>query len=480
MSDKYDVIVIGGGPGGYVAAIRAAQLGYKTACIEKRINKQGKPALGGTCLNVGCIPSKALLDSSWKYHEAESAFADHGIKVGKLDMDVKAMQERKDKVVLQLTGGVASLFQANKVTWLQGSGQLKANKQVVFTPNEDGEEQTLEADNVILAAGSVPVEIPPAEVDQKIIVDSTGALEFDSVPKKLGVIGAGIIGLELGSVWSRLGSEVTVLEAVDTFLPAVDKQISKEAQKLFTKQGLDIKLGARVTASKKNKNSVRVTYTDKDGEHEETFDRLIVAVGRRPYTEGLLSQDAGVTLDERNFIYVDNQCRTDVPGVYAIGDLVRGPALAHKAIEEGVMVAEVIAGEHTQVNYDAVPGVIYTHPEVAWVGKTEEEVKESGEPYKVGAVPFAANGRALAAGEPAGLVKFVVDEKTDRVLGMHVLGPQASELIQQGVVAMEFGASIEDLQLMVFGHPSLSETVHEAALAADYKAIHVAQRRRKK
>lgn len=479
MADKYDVIVIGGGPGGYVAAIRCAQLGLNTACIEKRINKQDQPALGGTCLNVGCIPSKALLDSSWKYHEAEVSLADHGIQVGKLGMDVKTMLERKDKVVQQLTGGVAALFKSNKVTWLQGAGELKANKQVVFTPHK-GDEQTLEAEHVILAAGSVPVAIPPAEVDQKVVVDSTGALDFDTVPKRLGVIGAGIIGLELGSVWSRLGSEVTVLEAVDTFLPVVDQQIAKEAMKLFSKQGLDIQLGARVTGTKKNKNSVRVTYTIKDEEHEETFDRLIVAVGRRPYTEGLLSQDAGVTLDERNFIYVDNQCRTDVPGVYAIGDLVRGPALAHKAIEEGVMVAEVIAGEQMQVNYDAVPAVIYTHPEVAWVGKTEEEVKDSGEPYKTGVVPFAANGRALAAGETGGMVKFVVDEKTDRVLGMHVLGPQASELIQQGVIAMEFGSSIEDLQLMMFGHPSLSETVHEAALATDYKAIHVAQRRRKK
>ncbi|NQY83767.1 MAG: dihydrolipoyl dehydrogenase [Alcanivorax sp.] len=479
MADKYDVIVIGGGPGGYVAAIRCAQLGYNTACIEKRVNKQDQPALGGTCLNVGCIPSKALLDSSWKYHEAEHALADHGVGVGKLSLDLDTMHQRKDKVVQQLTGGVASLFKSNKVTWLQGSGQLKANKQVQFSPL-DGDEQTLEAEHVILAAGSVPVDIPVAEVDQKIIVDSTGALEFDSVPKKLGVIGAGIIGLELGSVWARLGSEVKVLEAVDTFLPTVDRQIGKEAFKLFSKQGLDIHLGARVTGTKKNKNSVRVTYSYDGEEHEETFDRLSVAVGRRPYTEGLLSQDAGVTMDERNYVYVDSQCRTDVPGVYAIGDLVRGPALAHKAIEEGVMVADVIAGEHTQVNYDAVPGVIYTHPEVAWVGKTEEEVKDSGEPYKTGAVPFAANGRALAAGEPGGLVKFVVDEKTDRVLGMHILGPQASELIQQGVVAMEFGASIEDLQLMVFGHPSLSETVHEAALATDYKAIHVAQRRRKK
>ncbi len=479
MADKYDVIVIGGGPGGYVAAIRCAQLGFNTACIEKRINKQDEPALGGTCLNVGCIPSKALLDSSWKYHEAQSSLADHGIKLGDVSLDLDSMHKRKDTIVRNLTGGIAQLFKANKVTWLQGSGQLKSGKQVEFTPLE-GDAQTLQAENIILAAGSVPVEIPPTPIDQKLIVDSTGALDLPEVPKRLGVIGAGVIGLELGSVWARLGSEVVVLEAVDTFLPTVDQQIAKDARKQFSKQGLDIRLGARVTGSEVKKNQVVVNFTDKDGDQQETFDRLIVAVGRRPYTEALLSQDAGVSLDERNFVYVDNQCRTDVPGVYAIGDLVRGPALAHKAIEEGVMVAEVIAGEHTQVNYDAVPGVIYTHPEVAWVGKTEEEVKESGEAYKTGAVPFAANGRAMAAGETGGMVKFVADEKTDRILGMHVVGPQASELIQQGVVAMEFGATIEDLQLMVFGHPSLSETVHEAALAVDYKAIHVAQRRRKK
>ena len=479
MADKYDVIVIGGGPGGYVAAIRCAQLGFNTACIEKRINKQDEPALGGTCLNVGCIPSQALLDSSWKYHEAQSSLADHGIKLGDVSLDLDAMHKRKDTIVRNLTGGIAQLFKANKVTWLQGSGQLKSGKQVEFTPLE-GDAQTLQAENIILAAGSVPVEIPPTPIDQKLIVDSTGALDLPEVPKRLGVIGAGVIGLELGSVWARLGSEVVVLEAVDTFLPTVDQQIAKDARKQFSKQGLDIRLGARVTGSEVKKNQVVVNFTDKDGDQQETFDRLIVAVGRRPYTEGLLSQDAGVSLDERNFVYVDSQCRTDVPGVYAIGDLVRGPALAHKAIEEGVMVAEVIAGEHTQVNYDAVPGVIYTHPEVAWVGKTEEEVKESGEAYKTGAVPFAANGRAMAAGETGGMVKFVADEKTDRILGMHVVGPQASELIQQGVVAMEFGATIEDLQLMVFGHPSLSETVHEAALAVDYKAIHVAQRRRKK
>ena len=479
MADKYDVIVIGGGPGGYVAAIRCAQQGFNTACIEKRINKQDEPALGGTCLNVGCIPSKALLDSSWKYHEAQSSLADHGIKLGDVSLDLDAMHKRKDTIVRNLTGGIAQIFKANKVTWLQGSGQLKSGKQVEFTPLE-GDAQTLQAENIILAAGSVPVEIPPTPIDQKLIVDSTGALDLPEVPKRLGVIGAGVIGLELGSVWARLGSEVEVLEAVDTFLPTVDQQLAKDARKQFSKQGLDIRLGARVTGSEVKKNQVVVNFTDKDGDQQETFDRLIVAVGRRPYTEGLLSQDAGVSLDERNFVYVDSQCRTDVPGVYAIGDLVRGPALAHKAIEEGVMVAEVIAGEHTQVNYDAVPGVIYTHPEVAWVGKTEEEVKESGEAYKTGAVPFAANGRAMAAGETGGMVKFVADEKTDRILGMHVVGPQASELIQQGVVAMEFGATIEDLQLMVFGHPSLSETVHEAALAVDYKAIHVAQRRRKK
>ena len=362
MADKYDVIVIGGGPGGYVAAIRCAQLGFNTACIEKRINKQDEPALGGTCLNVGCIPSKALLDSSWKYHEAQSSLADHGIKLGDVSLDLDSMHKRKDTIVRNLTGGIAQLFKANKVTWLQGSGQLKSGKQVEFTPLE-GDAQTLQAENIILAAGSVPVEIPPTPIDQKLIVDSTGALDLPEVPKRLGVIGAGVIGLELGSVWARLGSEVVVLEAVDTFLPTVDQQIAKDARKQFSKQGLDIRLGARVTGSEVKKNQVVVNFTDKDGDQQETFDRLIVAVGRRPYTEALLSQDAGVSLDERNFVYVDSQCRTDVPGVYAIGDLVRGPALAHKAIEEGVMVAEVIAGEHTQVNYDAVPGVIYTHPE---------------------------------------------------------------------------------------------------------------------
>lgn len=480
MAEQYDVIVIGGGPGGYVAAIRAAQLGLNTVCIEKRVNKHGDPALGGTCLNVGCIPSKALLDSSWKFHEISDGAAEHGIKVAKPKLDLAAMHSRKDKIVQQLTGGVAQLFKANGVTWLQGTGKLLAGKKVEFTPADGGDITELSAENVVLASGSVPVNIPVAEIDDDLIVDSTGALEFDKVPKRLGVIGAGVIGLELGSVWARLGAEVVVLEAVETFLPLVDTQIAKEGLKTLRKQGLDIRLGARVTGTETTNGKVKVGYADADGDHSETFDKVIVAVGRRPYTENLLSADSGVTLDERSFIYVNGQCRTDVPGIFAIGDLVRGPALAHKAIEEGVMVAEVIAGEHTQVNYECVPGVIYTHPEIAWVGKTEQEVKSSGEPYKTGVVPFAANGRALAAGEATGMVKFVSDEKTDRILGMHVIGPQASELVQQGVVAMEFGATTEDLQLMVFGHPSLSETVHEAALAVDYKAIHVAQRRRKK
>lgn len=477
MAQSYDVVVIGGGPGGYVAAIRCAQLGMSVACIEERVHK-GKPSLGGTCLNVGCIPSKALLDSSWKYHEARTQFAVHGITAKDVSIDVATMISRKDDVVKALTGGIASLFTANKVTWLKGHGRLLGGKQVEFTAAEGGAVEMVDAKNVILASGSSPVRIPVAVVDNETIVDSTGALEFTSVPKRLGVIGAGVIGLELGSVWARLGAEVVVLEAVDAFLPMVDQQIAKEAAKLLGKQGLDIRLGCRVTGSEVKKGKVTVHYTGKDGEKSEVFDRLIVAVGRAPYTQNLMSADCGVTLDERRFIAVNSWCQTVVPGVYAVGDLVRGPALAHKAMEEGVMVAERIHGEQAQVNYDAIPGVVYTHPEIAWVGKTEEQAKASGEPYKTGVVPFVANGRALAANDAHGMVKFVACEKTDRLLGMHVIGPQASELVQQAVIALEFGASMADLQMMVFSHPSLSETVHEAALATDYRAIHIAQRRR--
>ncbi len=480
MADNYDVIVIGGGPGGYVAAIRAAQQGFSVACIEKRTHRD-KPALGGTCLNVGCIPSKALLDSSWKFYEAKESLGEHGIKLNQNQpkLDLKQMHKRKDEIVAQLTGGVEQLFKANNVTWLQGAGRLQAGKKVEFAPAE-GEKQTLQAQHVILASGSEPIQLPVAELHEDVVVTSTGALEFDSVPKRLGVIGAGIIGLELGSVWARLGSEVTVLEAVDTMLPMVDRAVAKETQKHLKKQGLDIRLGARVTGTEVKQKKATVSFSDKNGDHQETFDRLIVAVGRAPCTDHLVSGDAGITLDERGFIDVDSQCRTDVPGVYAIGDIVRGPALAHKAIEEGSMVAEVIGGEHTRVNYETIPSVIYTHPEVAWIGKTEEEAKAAGDAYKTGMVAFATNGRALAAGDSGGLVKFVADENTDRILGMHIVGPQASELIQQGVIAMEFGGTMEDLQLMVFSHPSLSETVHEAALSADQKAIHAVNRPRRK
>lgn len=477
MSQSFDLVVIGGGPGGYEAAIRAAQLGMKVACIEKRMHK-GKPSLGGTCLNVGCIPSKALLDSTHKYHDAAHEYAVHGITIGNIGFDVKTMQARKDTVVGNLTGGIAQLFKGNGVTWLQGTGKLLAGRQVEFTPFE-GAAEVIDAKNVILATGSVPVNIPVAALVDDLIVDSTGALEFQEVPKKLGVIGAGVIGLELGSVWGRLGAEVVVLEAVDAFLPACDKAISKEAQKILGKQGLDIRLGARVTGAVVNGKSVTVKYTDKDGDHEEAFDKLIVAVGRRPYTEGLLAADCGITLDERRFVHVDGQCRTSVPGVYAVGDLVRGPMLAHKAMEEGMMVAEIMNGHHAQVNYDTIIGVIYTHPEVAWVGQTEEQAKSAGVDVKTGQFAFAVNGRALAANDSAGFVKFVADAKTDRLLGMHIIGPGAGDLVHQGMIALEFGASVEDLQLMTFAHPTLSEVVHEAALSVDGRAIHAIQRKRK-
>ncbi|MGX5219283.1 MULTISPECIES: dihydrolipoyl dehydrogenase [Pseudomonas] len=478
MSQKFDVVVIGAGPGGYVAAIKAAQLGLKTACIEKYQDKAGKIALGGTCLNVGCIPSKALLDSSWKYHEAQEGFAVHGITAKGVSMDVPAMVGRKDTIVKNLTGGVATLFKANGVTLLEGHGKLLSGKQVEVTA-QDGTTQIVEAGNVIIASGSKPIDIPPAPVDQDVIVDSTGALDFQAVPKTLGVIGAGVIGLELGSVWSRLGSQVTVIEAQDKFLPAADDQISKEAMKTLTKQGLKILLGARLTASEVKKKQVTVSFTDADGEQKMTFDKLIVAVGRRPVTTDLLAADSGVDMDERGFIFVNDQCETSVPGVYAIGDVVRGAMLAHKASEEGVMVAERIAGHKAQMNYDLIPSVIYTHPEIAWVGKTEQQLKADGIAVNVGTFPFAASGRAMAANDTGGMVKVIADAKTDRVLGVHVIGPSAAELVQQGAIGMEFGTSAEDLGMMVFSHPTLSEALHEAALAVNGGAIHIANRKKR-
>ena len=470
MSNKFQAVVIGGGPGGYVCAIRLAQLGLKTACIESR------GSLGGTCLNVGCIPSKALLDASHKLHEAQHQFADLGIKVSSVTADVPKMIARKDDVVAGLTGGVASLFKGNGVTSLEGSGRLYGNCQVGFTPH-GGKEQMLQATNIILAPGSVPVDIPPAPMTDDLIVDSTGALEFTTVPKRLGVIGAGVIGLELGSVWNRLGSETVVLEAMEEFLPMADSRVSRDALRIFKKQGLDIRLGARVTATEVKgsgkKKFVAVTFQDKDGEHVAEFDRLIVAVGRRPYTEGLLAPDSGVNLDERGFLYVNDLCATDAPNVYAVGDVVRGPMLAHKGMEEGIMVAERIAGRKPMVNYETVPSVIYTHPEIAWVGKTEQQLKANGEDFRVGMFPFVANGRALAANDNDGMVKVIADAKTDRILGVHVLGAQASELIAQAVISMEFSASAEDLGLIMFAHPTLSEGLHEAALGAAGHAIHM-------
>jgi len=478
MSQKFDVVVIGAGPGGYVAAIKAAQLGLKTACIEKYQDKDGKIALGGTCLNVGCIPSKALLDSSWKFHEAQDGFAVHGISTKGVSIDVPAMVGRKNTIIKNLTGGVAGLFKANGVTLLEGHGKLLAGKKVEVT-DKDGKTSVVEADNVILASGSRPIDIPPAPVDQDVIVDSTGALEFQSVPKKLGVIGAGVIGLELGSVWARLGAEVTVLEALDKFLPAADEAVAKEAFKTLTKQGLDIKLGARVTGSEVKKKQVTVNYTDSAGEQKIVFDKLIVAVGRRPVTTDLLASDSGVDLDERGYIFVDDHCATSVPGVYAIGDVVRGMMLAHKASEEGVMVAERIAGHKAQMNYDLIPSVIYTHPEIAWVGKTEQQLKSEGVAVNVGTFPFAASGRAMAANDTGGFVKVIADANTDRVLGVHVIGPSAAELVQQGAIGMEFGTSAEDLGMMVFSHPTLSEALHEAALAVNGGAIHIANRKKR-
>ncbi|MCB1648240.1 MAG: dihydrolipoyl dehydrogenase [Pseudomonadales bacterium] len=481
MTDKYDVIVIGAGPAGYVAAIRCAQLGLKTACIEKWHDDKKNAVYGGTCLNVGCIPSKALLDSSHKYVEAQKDFKTHGISATGISMDVPAMIARKAKIVSQLTSGVKQLFMANKVEGIAGSGKLLAGKKVQVTKH-DGSTVELSAENVILCAGSAPINIPPAPIDNDVIVDSTGALEFSSVPKRLGVIGAGVIGLELGSVWSRLGAEVTVLEAMDAFLPAVDGQLSKEALKILSKQGLDIKLGAKVTGSKVGKGkakTVTVSYTNKDGDQEAVFDKLIVAVGRRPVSENLLGENTGVELDKRGFVVVDDSCATSVPGVYACGDLVRGPMLAHKGMEEGVMVAERIVGKKTQVNYDLVPFVIYTHPEIAWVGKTEEQLKAEGREYNVGTFPFSINGRAMAANESEGLVKIIADAKTDRVLGCHIIGPSAADMMQQMVIAMEFSASAEDIGLTMFSHPTLSEAVHEAALAVAGHAIHGVNKRKR-
>ncbi len=475
MSKSYDVIVIGAGPGGYIAAIRAAQHGMSVACIDEWKNKDGKNAFGGTCLNAGCIPSKALLESSELYHRAQHEFDKHGIGTGKVSIDVAKMQKRRAGIVRQLTGGIAGLFKAAKVDGLVGHGKLLAGKKVEFTPLK-GDVEILDAKHVILASGSAPIELPIARFDGENIVDSWDAIEFDAVPKRLGVVGAGVIGLELGSVWARLGSQVTILEALDDFLFMADRDIAKAAAADFKKQGLDIKLGAKVTSATAGKKGVTVEYDDRSGSQSIEVDKLVVAVGRRPFTDGLCADDAGIQLDERGFVVVDKECRTRVKGVYAIGDCVRGPMLAHKASEEGVMVADLIVGEIAEMNYDVIPSVLYTNPEIAWTGKTEEQVRASGRSYKTGTIPFMANGRAKAMEQTSGMVKIISAEDDDEILGIHIMGPMAGELIAEAVLALEFSASTEDIQRTIHSHPSLSESVHEAALAVDKRALNFPNR----
>ena len=470
----FDVVVIGSGPAGYVAAIRASQLGLKTLCIEELSNDKGKPNFGGTCLNVGCIPSKSLLDSSHRYYDAKKNLSDHGIQLGDVKLDLKTMMERKDNIVSKLTGGIDGLFLTNKVESICGKGKV-ISKNTVQIDKTDGSSEKVDAKNIIIATGSSPIEIPAASFG-KHIVDSTGALAFDSVPKRLGVVGAGIIGLELGSVWSRLGSNVTVLEALDDFLPMSDSDISKESLKEFKKQGLDIQLGSKVISTKNMKNSIKLSYVKEDNEIEMEFDKLIVAVGRSSNVDNILNDDLGVSI-KNGLIEVDEYCQTSVSNIWAVGDVVRGPMLAHKGSEEGIMVAERIAEKHTEVNYDLVPSVIYTHPEIAWVGKNENELKESGIDYNVGKFPFAANGRALAVSESIGFVKLLSDKKTDAILGVHVFGPSAADIVQQALISMEFGASAEDISLTMFSHPTVSEALHEAALASNNQAIHIGNKK---
>ncbi len=471
MSNQFDVIVIGAGPAGYPAAIRAAQLGLSVVCIDDFSDDAGKASPGGTCLNVGCIPSKALLDSSKHFEHVQHSYAAHGISTGDVSIDVPTMIDRKRGVVKKLTGGVSQLLKANGVEFIHGTAQLEAGRKVSVG------EQMLEGKNVILAAGSVPVEIPAFPFDGERIIDNADALELETVPARLGVIGAGVIGLELGSVWRRLGSEVVVLEMMDDFLSAADKDIAKAAKRIFDKQGLDIRLGARVLSAEVTGDKVLVSY-ERGGETlEESFDRLLVAVGRRPRTDGLLADDSGVTLTDRGFIDVDDDCKTAAAGVWAIGDAVRGPMLAHKGTEEGIAVAERIAGGQPHVNLNNVPWVIYTEPEIAWVGATQQELEEQGREFRSGSFPFAATGRALAMGEQDGMVKMLADAKTDRLLGVHMVGANVSELIAEAVVTMEFSGSSEDLARIVHAHPTLSEAVHEAALATDNRAIHRVNRK---
>ena len=477
MSDSYDVIVIGGGTGGYPAAIRAGQLGMKAVCINAWLNKDGKAAYGGTCLNAGCIPSKALLESSEMFHRAQHELASHGIKVGTPTIDVPAMLSRKNKIASSLTGGIGALFKANNVTGLEGFAKLLGKGQVEYTSHA-GEKKVLTGKHIIVASGSEPVELKIAPFDHQRICDSWDALDFTSAPARLGIIGAGVIGVELGSVWQRLGSKVTILEALPDFLPMVDQTIAKDALRQFTKQGLDIRLGCKVSAAKNTGKEVVVEYETGGAKKSETFDVLIVAVGRRPYTKGLGAENVGLELDPRGFVKVDKHYKTNVAGIYATGDVIGGLMLAHKAIEEGVALVEQLHGEKTEVNYDAIPSVIYTTPEVAWAGLSEEQAKAAGHEVKTGTSPFAANGRAKALEAATGSVKVISDAKTDRILGVHMVGPYVSELLQSVVVALEFGATTADLQLTMHGHPTLAEALHEAYLAVDGRAIHAINKKK--
>ncbi|HEY5800269.1 MAG TPA: dihydrolipoyl dehydrogenase, partial [Burkholderiaceae bacterium] len=470
---QFDVVVVGGGPGGYIAAIRAAQLGFKVACVDEWKNDKGGPAPGGTCTNVGCIPSKALLQSSEHFEHAGHAFKDHGIEVSGLKLNLGQMLARKNTVVKQNNDGILFLFKKNKVTFFHGRASFAGSADGVYTLNVAGDKPaSISGKHVVLATGSNARQLPGAPFDEKLILSNDGALNIDAVPGKLGVIGAGVIGLEMGSVWRRVGADVTVLEGLPTFLGAVDEQIAKEAHKLFTKQGLKINLGVKIGTIAAGKKDVTVEWTDSTGAAQKSvFDRLIVSIGRVPNTNGLNGDAVGLKLDERGAILVDDECKTNLPNVWAVGDVVRGPMLAHKAEEEGVAVAERIAGQHGHVNFNTIPWVIYTSPEIAWVGRTEQQLKADGVAYKAGTFPFMANGRARALGDTSGMVKFLADATTDEILGVHIVGPMASELISEAVVAMEFRASSEDIARICHAHPSLSEATKEAALAVDKRSL---------
>ena len=463
----FDVVVIGSGPGGYVAAIRASQLGLKTACIEV------EPTHGGVCLNSGCIPSKSLLASSQQYIEANK-LSDHGINVSTLHFDLSKMMERKNEIVSQLTSGVSSLFKANKVYSVRGLAKVINSKTIEVTHN--GKSEIIKTKNIIIATGSSPIDLPIASVSQENIEDSAGALEFESIPSKLAIVGAGIIGLELGSVWARLGAEVTIIEVEDKFLPKVDKRIGRDVLKTLKTQGLNISLGSEVIEATSNSKGVKVIYRKKDDLLDIQVDKLIVAIGRKPNTANLFDKDCELVIDENGYILVNDVCETTIDSIFAIGDVVRGPMLAHKASEEGIMVAERIAGNNMDLNYDLIPSVIYIHPEVAWVGRGEEELKKEKIDYITGTFPFAANGRALTSGESTGFVKIISDKGTDKILGVHVFGPSAADIVQQAIIAMNFGSTAEQLGSTIFSHPTVSEALHEAALAVNRKAIHIGNR----